>query len=55
MAQLPPDTRMGPVEVTVADLERSLDYYERSIGLSVREQGGGRATLGSNGNELLVL
>jgi catechol 2,3-dioxygenase len=55
VAPLPPDTRMGPVELTVADLDRSLDYYRRAIGLSVREQGGGRASLGSNGNELLVL
>ena len=55
MASLPPDTHMGPVELTVADLDRSLDYYRRAIGLSVREQGGGRASLGSNGNELLVL
>jgi catechol 2,3-dioxygenase len=46
---------MGPVELTVSDLERSLDYYRDSIGLSVREQGGGRASLGSNGSELLVL
>jgi catechol 2,3-dioxygenase len=55
VASLPPDTRMGPVELTVSDLDRSLDYYRQSIGLEVREQGGGRASLGSNGNELLVL
>ena len=52
---LPDETRMGPVELTVSDLERSLDYYRDSIGLSVREKGGGRASLGSNGSELLVL
>ena len=46
---------MGAVELTVSDLERSLDYYRRAIGLKVREQGGGRASLGSNGSELLVL
>jgi catechol 2,3-dioxygenase len=46
---------MGPVELTVADLDRSLDYYGRAIGLGVREQGSGRASLGSDGNELLVL
>ncbi len=46
---------MGPVELTVSDLERSLDYYRSSIGLEVREQGGGRASLGSNGTELLIL
>jgi catechol 2,3-dioxygenase len=46
---------MGPVELTVADLDRSLDYYRHAIGLQVREEGGGRASLGSNGTELLVL
>ena len=30
---------MGPVELTVPDLERSLDYYRRAIGLGVREAG----------------
>jgi len=46
---------MGPVELTVSDLERSLGYYRDSIGLNVGEQGAGRASLGSNGAELLVL
>src|ERR671926_1200889 len=52
---LPADTRMGPVHVTVADLARSLDYYRRVIGLDVLEQGAGRASLGANSTELLVL
>jgi len=55
VASLPPDTRMGPVELTVADLDRSLDYYRGAIGLTVREQAGRRASLGSDGTELLVL
>jgi catechol 2,3-dioxygenase len=55
MASLPPETRMGPVELTVADLDRSLDYYGNAIGLGVLEQGDGHASLGANGTELLVL
>jgi catechol 2,3-dioxygenase len=51
---LPAETRMGPVELTVSDLDRSLDYYQRAIGLGVREQGEGRASLGGD-SELLVL
>ncbi len=51
---LPAETRMGPVELTVSDLDRSLDYYRDSIGLGVREQGAGRASLGGD-SELLVL
>src|ERR671926_1823019 len=52
---LPADTRMGPVHVTVADLARSLDYYRRVVGLDVLEQGAGRASLGADSAELLVL
>ena len=26
-------TRMGPVELTVADLDRSLDFYRAALGL----------------------
>jgi catechol 2,3-dioxygenase len=46
---------MGAVHLTVADLARSLDYYRTEIGLDVLEQGGGRASLGAGGTELLVL
>jgi catechol 2,3-dioxygenase len=51
---LPAETKMGAVELTVSDLERSLDYYRDSIGLDVREQGAGKASLGGD-SELLVL
>jgi catechol 2,3-dioxygenase len=51
---LPATTSMGPVHLTVADLERSLAYYRGSLGLEVRERGAGRASLGA-GDELLVL
>lgn len=52
---LPATTTMGPVHLTVADLERSLGYYGDSVGLAVRERGGGRASLGAGDLELLVL
>jgi catechol 2,3-dioxygenase len=52
---LPADTRMGPVHLTVSDLERSLDYYRRVVGLDVLEQGAGRASLGADSTELLGL
>jgi catechol 2,3-dioxygenase len=54
MASLPPETRMGPVELTVSNLERSLDYYRSAIGLRVLEAENGRASLGGD-SELLVL
>jgi catechol 2,3-dioxygenase len=45
---------MGPVELTVSDLGRSLDYYQRAIGLNVLEREDGRASLGGD-SELLVV
>lgn len=52
---IPAETRLGAVHLTVADLDRSVDYYERQIGLVVRERVGGRAALGTGGEDLLVL
>jgi catechol 2,3-dioxygenase len=46
---------MGAVHLTVADLERSLAYYGDAIGLATRERGDGRASLGPEDAELLVL
>jgi catechol 2,3-dioxygenase len=54
-AAIAADTTVGPVHLTVADLERSLAYYEQSIGLRVLERGESRAVLGVGGRELLVL
>jgi catechol 2,3-dioxygenase len=54
-AELPAATRMGAVHLTVADLDRSLAYYEEQIGLQVHTRDGGRAALGTGGEDLLVL
>jgi len=43
-----PETRMGPVELSVADLERSLDYWQRTVGLRVLERENGTASLGTD-------
>ncbi len=50
-----PATRMGAVHLTVAQLERSLDYWQRQIGLRVREREGRVASLGTGGEDLVVL
>lgn len=55
VAEIPADTRLGAVHLTVADLDRSVEYYEREIGLAVREREAGRAALGTGGEDLLVL
>jgi catechol 2,3-dioxygenase len=54
-AEVPSDTRMGAVHLTVADLDRSLAYYETQIGLRVHARDDGRAQLGAGGEDLLVL
>jgi len=55
VAEVPADTRLGAVHLTVADLDRSVDYYEREIGLAVRERSDDRAAVGTGGDDLLVL
>jgi catechol 2,3-dioxygenase len=55
VAQIPADTRLGAVHLTVADLDRSVGYYEREIGLAVREREAASAALGTGGDDLLVL
>jgi catechol 2,3-dioxygenase len=48
-------THMGTVRLTVADLERSIGYYETQIGLRLHTREGGTATLGTGGEDLLAL
>lgn len=54
-AEIAASTTMGAVHLTVSDLARSLDYYDRAIGLETLESHAGRASLGSADRELLVL
>src|SRR5580765_5996923 len=54
-AEIAPETHMGPVHLTVADLGRSIRYYEEQIGLEVVARDDGVATLGTGGRGLLVL
>jgi catechol 2,3-dioxygenase len=46
--EIAPATRMGAVELSVADLARSLDYWQHVVGLRVLEQGDGTASLGTD-------
>jgi catechol 2,3-dioxygenase len=54
-ASLPATTRMGAVELTVADLDRSLRYYGGQVGLELLRRDGRTASLGAGGAELLGL
>jgi catechol 2,3-dioxygenase len=48
-------THTGAVHLTVADLDRSVDYYQDAVGLSLRERGPGRASMGTGSLELVRL
>jgi catechol 2,3-dioxygenase len=53
--RIAPATTVGAVDLTVADLDGSVAYYERAIGLRVRERTDGLARLGAGAGDLLVL
>ena len=53
--EISPLTRMGPVHLTVADMERSLTFYRESVGLVPGERKGARVELGSGERTLVVL
>jgi catechol-2,3-dioxygenase len=54
MASIAPQTTVGAVHLTVADLDRSERWYAHALGLdAARDDGVARLSVG--GNELLVL
>lgn len=53
--RLPEGTRLGPVSIQVADLERSLEFYGSVLGLRVLEHGGARATLGPEQQDRVLI
>jgi catechol 2,3-dioxygenase len=54
-ARLPDDLRLGPVHLTVTDLDRSIRFYEDAIGLQIQRRDDGAAALGAGADDLLVL
>ncbi|MEV7099813.1 VOC family protein [Amycolatopsis sp. NPDC051045] len=54
-SRLDANLTLGAVELTVADLDRSLDYYTRSIGLKILDHEAGSAWVGVPGRVLAVL
>jgi catechol 2,3-dioxygenase len=48
-------TRLGPASLIVTDLDRSVDFYVRAIGLRVHRRHSGTAALGGGREDLLVL
>jgi catechol 2,3-dioxygenase len=54
-ARLADATRIGAVELTVADLDRSVAWYRAALGLQPRAREGASAALGAGGEDLVVL
>src|SRR3954465_993104 len=52
---LPDTLRLGPVDLTVADLDRAVAWYQRSLGLRVHRHESTVAELGDGGTTVLVL
>ncbi len=50
-----PNTRIGAVALTIADLDRSLAFYQDVLGLQVHRRTGDTVHLGAGGPDLLVL
>jgi catechol 2,3-dioxygenase len=53
-ARIDPDTTLGPVRLTVAELDRSRAFYERAIGLRASERDDGTLALGPAGEPPLI-
>ena len=53
--RLPDATRLGPVRLQVADLGRSLEYYERVLGFRAVARGGNRAILTARGDDTPII
>ena len=52
---LPDETRLGCVSLTVADLERSLGFYEHVLGFQLHRREGEHAYLGAGREDLVAL
>ena len=53
--RLPDATRIGRVKLQVSDLDRSIGYYQKVLGLEVRERSEGFASLGPRGEGEVIL
>jgi catechol 2,3-dioxygenase len=52
---LPAATRVGRVELTVTDLDRSIAFYEQSVGLRLHRRDDPVAALGAGAEDLVIL
>ncbi len=50
-----PDTKLGYVHLTVTNLDRSIDFYQRALGLKLHRREGNAVYLGAGKDDLLAL
>ncbi|HEY1776708.1 MAG TPA: VOC family protein [Solirubrobacteraceae bacterium] len=48
-------TRLGAIELQVSDLDRSIDFYTRIVGMTVHAREGASAALGAGGETIVAL
>lgn len=53
--RLPDATRLGRVRLQIADLERSVAFYEETLGFRAVTQSAGRAALAAHGDDRIVV
>jgi catechol 2,3-dioxygenase len=53
--RLPAEMRLGPVRLQIADLARSLAWYERVLGMRVLARDDGRVSLGAHGDDRVLV
>jgi len=53
--RLPEDIRLGPVRLQIADLNRSLAFYQTTLGLRVLLRDGSRAVLGAHESDTALV
>jgi catechol 2,3-dioxygenase len=49
------DTKLGYVHLTISDMQRSVDFYQSSLGFQVHRQESGTTYLGAGGEDLVAL
>src|SRR5215218_4170284 len=54
-AALPGTLRLGPVDLTVTDLDRSIPFYVSAIGMTLLDRADGVATMGAGDDPVVVL
>ncbi|HEV2146291.1 MAG TPA: VOC family protein [Longimicrobiaceae bacterium] len=53
--RLPDETHLGPVRLQVANMQRSLSFYQEVLGLRTMAREGARASLGAHGDDRVLV